>query len=311
MEKTKLLIDTDIGDDIDDLFALYFAMRQNIEIVGVTTVFKDTVQRARMVKKLFKKFGNGYEKVPVYAGYGMPLNGVGGAKERLCQYTPDLESDEYTPDCVDEEKAVDFIIESCKKYGKDLTVVAIGPFTNIAKAIQKEPTIFNSVNFVIMGGAYFRQYADWNIMCDVESAKIMFDNVLTLEGLGADVTHKLDINEENKQKILAYKDSGKNEAGKYVSEVFNIFCTFNRPLLLHDPLTVYFPTNRDICTMEKARVVVFTDTVARGVSFNIDAYGKAYMNPYCKQYENLNKISVAKEVKREEFIDTFMTAFID
>jgi len=55
MEKTKLLIDTDIGDDIDDLFALYFALRKNIEIVGVTTVFKDTVQRAKMVKKLFNE----------------------------------------------------------------------------------------------------------------------------------------------------------------------------------------------------------------------------------------------------------------
>jgi inosine-uridine nucleoside N-ribohydrolase len=162
-----------------------------------------------------------------------------------------------------------------------------------------------------MGGAYFRQYADWNIMCDVESAKIMFENVPSLEGLGADVTHKLNIEEANKRNILEYKDKGTNEAGKYVSEVFNVFCTYGRPLYLHDPLTVYFPTNRDICTMEKARVVVFTDTIARGVSFNIDAYNKAYMNPYCKEYENLNKISVAKEVKREEFISTFMTAFED
>ena len=56
MEKTKLLIDTDIGDDIDDLFAIYLALRKNIEIVGVTTVFKDTVQRAKMVKKLMIVF---------------------------------------------------------------------------------------------------------------------------------------------------------------------------------------------------------------------------------------------------------------
>ena len=58
MEQTKLLIDTDIGDDIDDLFALYFALRKNIEIVGVTTVFKDTIQRAKMVKKLFNEEKN-------------------------------------------------------------------------------------------------------------------------------------------------------------------------------------------------------------------------------------------------------------
>ncbi len=309
MEKTKLLIDTDIGDDIDDLFALYFALRKKMDIVGVTTVFKDTVQRAKMVKKLFTEFGQGYEKVPVLAGYGTPLNGVGGEKEKLCQYTPEIE--EFLPDNEREEEAVDFIIKACEKYGKELTIVAIGPFTNIAKAIQKKPNVFHSVNFVIMGGAFFRQYADWNVMCDVESAKIMFDNVPTLECLGADVTHKLDITMEEMDKILAYKNRGINRAGQYVSEIFGIFTNYNRPLYLHDPLAVYFPTNREICSMEKARVEVMEEGIMRGITFNIDAYNKAYMNPYCKGYEMKNRISVAKDVKKREFTDLFMSVFED
>ena len=298
MEKTKLLIDTDIGDDIDDLFALYFALRKNIEIVGVTTVFKDTVQRAKMVKKLFNEFGQGYENVPVYAGYGTPLNGMGGDKEKLCQYTPEI--DGFSPDNNSEEEAIDFIIDACEKYGKQLTVVAIGPFTNIAKAIQRKPDVFHNVNFVIMGGAFFRQYADWNVMCDVESAKIMFDNVPTLECLGADVTHKLDIGQEERNKILAYKNSGMNSAGRYVSEIFGIFTNYNRPIYLHDPLAVYFPINREICSMERARVEVVTEGIMRGITFNIDAYNKSYMNPYCKDCGNKNRISVAKDVKKRE-----------
>ena len=309
MEKTKLLIDTDIGDDIDDLFAIYFALRKNIEIVGVTTVFKDTIQRAKMVKKLFSEFGCGYEKVPVLAGYGTPLNGVGGEKEKLCQYTPEIEA--FSPDNEREEEAVDFIINACEKYGKDLTVVAIGPFTNIAKAIQKKPDVFHKVNFVIMGGAFFRQYADWNVMCDVESAKIMFDNVPSLECLGADVTHKLDITAQERDKILAYKDSGKNGAGRYVSEIFGIFTNYNRPMYLHDPLAVYYPTDREVCLMEKARVEVMVEGVMRGITFNIDAYNKSYMNPYCKDYANKNRIMVAKDVKKKEFTDIFMSAFED
>ncbi len=309
MVKTKLLIDTDIGDDIDDLFALYFALRQNIEIVGVTTVFKDTVQRAKMVKKLFSEFGKGYEKVPVYAGYGTPLNGVGGEKEKLCQYTSDIEK--FSPDNEREEEAVDFIIDCCEKYGRDLTVVAIGPFTNIAKAIQKKPDAFYNVNFVIMGGAFFRQYADWNVMCDVESAKIMFDNVPSLECLGADVTHKLDVTEKEKAVILDYKNHGKNAAGRYVSEIFGIFINYNRPMYLHDPLAVYYPVDRDVCVMEKARVEVMTEGIMRGITFNIDAYNKAYLNPYCEGYENKNRISVAKEVKKREFTDLFISAFTD
>lgn len=50
-EKMKVIIDMDIGDDIDDAIALYAAMRQEFDILGVTTVFRNTVERARMAKK--------------------------------------------------------------------------------------------------------------------------------------------------------------------------------------------------------------------------------------------------------------------
>ena len=69
----KILIDTDIGDDIDDALALFCAMQQGFEIVGVTTVFQNTCDRARQVKKLMSDFGQGYENVPVYAGCGTPI----------------------------------------------------------------------------------------------------------------------------------------------------------------------------------------------------------------------------------------------
>ena len=61
----KILLDTDIGDEIDDTLALYFAMVQGIEIVGVTTVFKNTDERARITKRLMKLYGQGYESIPV------------------------------------------------------------------------------------------------------------------------------------------------------------------------------------------------------------------------------------------------------
>jgi hypothetical protein len=63
--------------------------------------------------------------------------------------------------------------------------------------------------------------------------------------------------------------------------------------------------------MEKARVEVMVEGVTRGITFNIDAYNKAYMNPYCKEYADKNRISVAKQVEKQEFTDLFMTAFED
>ena len=89
-DRIKVLIDTDIGDDIDDTFALLLAMHLNFDIVGITTVFQNTVSRARLAKKILKSFGSGYEQVPVYAGYGTPID-IRREEYPMCQYSPDLE----------------------------------------------------------------------------------------------------------------------------------------------------------------------------------------------------------------------------
>ena len=60
--KKKIIIDTDIGDDIDDAIALFAAMRQEFDILGITTVFRNTTERARIAKKLLALYANGYEK---------------------------------------------------------------------------------------------------------------------------------------------------------------------------------------------------------------------------------------------------------
>ena len=306
MEKTKILIDTDIGDEIDDALALYFAMQKNVEIVGVTTVFKNTVQRAQMAKKILCSFSCSYKKVPVYAGYSsFDSNKI--ENTNINHYTPDLE--EYKIDNTNPQKAVDFIIESCKKYGNSLTIVAIGPFTNIAKAIQKEPSAFDNVRVVIMGGAYYSQYADWNVSCDTKSAKIVFDNVKNLECLGADVTHKLKISPTNRKKIVGYKDKGNNAVGRYLAEIYDKFNAKDYEVFLHDPLAVYYAIDSSVCEMENARVEVIEDGAGKGITLNLKEYNKEYLNPFYINKDSKNVIKVAKQVKKNEFINIFMQVF--
>ena len=156
----KILLDTDIGDEIDDAMALYFAMSDGIEIVGITTVYKNTDERARISKRLLKLFGRGYENVPVFAGHGTPVAEGEQEYPHTCHYHEALSSDEYAPDG-GKDDAIDFIIDCCERYGEELAVVAIGPFTNIARAIEKNrAAIGKAGKVVIMGGAYYRQYAD-------------------------------------------------------------------------------------------------------------------------------------------------------
>ncbi len=311
MDTPKLLIDMDIGDDIDDAFALFFAMKQGYEIVGVTTVYRDTAARARMTKKLFSAFGHGYENVPVYAGHGPSFGGQAplASPTYLSQYTEELAHARYAPDGEDPDAAVDFIIRACETYGKDLTIAAIGPFTNMARVIEKDPTALGKAKKVaIMGGAFYKQYADWNVMCDVEAAEVMFRCTDNLECMGADVTHQLDIGEENSRYLLSLQTD--DPAAAYVCDLYRQWqARSGGRAMLHDPLVILYAAEPEVCRMEEACVSVITEGAARGVTLNVDAYSKAAHNPACRDLDLARKTKIAAEVRREYVIAKFMECF--
>ena len=295
----KILIDTDIGDDIDDAFALLSAIALDFEIVGITTVFRNTGERARMAKKLLKLFGKDYENIPVYAGCSTPLAETETDYPHLCQYTEDLEDDAYTPDGCN---AVDFIAQCCKKYGSDLTIAAIGPFTNIARVIQEHPDALPlAEKVVIMGGAYFRQYVDWNVMCDVEAAQIMFSALPNLECMGADVTHKL---LPDKELILAVEQSeAANNGFGYLQELYVLWQNTNEypPFILHDALVMHYIADRSLCDMEKAHIEVIVQGAARGLTLNTKQYKRTCMNSYYNDLTLKPDAMVAYEVNIDKF----------
>lgn len=303
MKPVRILIDTDIGDDVDDAFALLLAMDMRCDIVGVTTVFGNTQERARIAKKLLSLYGQGYEHVPVFAGYGDTQNA------HLCQYTPDLENPLYRPDGDHPETAVDFIIDSCRRYGEELTVVAIGPFTNIARVIEKDPAALSCAHrVVIMGGAYFRQYPDWNVWCDPAAAACMFQSLEGLCCLGADVTHKLALSSEEDEAIDAY--SG-HAAQCYTAELYRMWkkASGRTVGVLHDPLAVYCAADPSVCLYESAPVAVVTEGYARGLTLHVTDYGKAGTNPAYARFDFTRRHHLAKEVDRDRIVRRFMQCF--
>ena len=306
MEKIKILIDTDIGDEIDDALALYLAMRESLDIVGVTTVYQNTAERARIAKMLLAAYGCGYEFVPVYAGHCTPMAESACEYPHTCHYFDALERDEFSPDGED-DAAVDFIIEQSKKWGKSLYIVAIGPFTNIARAIEKDPeALALAGKVVIMGGAYFKQYAVWNVMCDVEAAGVMFSNCKNLECIGADVTHRLPLTKEQLDMLCTSDLDGVSREIARLARLWRE-ATPDRLPALHDPLAIYYAAHPDICKMEKQRISVVTDGVCRGLTLNVDAYGKAYMNPEADKVTSMAR--VACDVDARGFVETFMSLF--
>ncbi len=308
MEKLKLLIDTDIGDEIDDALALYYAMRQGIEIVGITTVYRNTDERARITKRLLRLYGKGYEKIPVFAGHSTPIGEVAREYPHTCHFSPLLDADEYAPDG-DSDAAVDFIIDSCEKYGEELTIVAIGPFTNIARAIEKAPEALEKARrVVIMGGAFYRQYADWNVMCDVRGAAVMFSALDNLCCMGADVTHKLPLSWEQHGIVRACK---KDQAAEEISRLIELWAEANpdRTPTLHDPLAIEYAIRPEVLWTEKAEIAVVTEGFARGLTLNLSEYNKAYMNPAFSSGYKPRAVTVAKSIDAQGFIEKFVGVF--
>ena len=101
-KKYKVILDTDPGDDIDDVLAVaYLLLSNKFELIGVTTSFKNTEKRARIIKKMLRLAN--FSHIPVYAGYGQPLVKQVPESQEINQYTSDLDSYEFKPDGYEEE----------------------------------------------------------------------------------------------------------------------------------------------------------------------------------------------------------------
>jgi inosine-uridine nucleoside N-ribohydrolase len=174
--KTKIILDTDIGDDVDDAFALALAMRSpEVEMVGITTAWGDTALRARLVQRFLKE--NGAAEIPIAVGIAT-------------KSTANFSQSRWAQDGLPFERkldAVDFLLEQARKAPGEITLVAIGPLTNVGAAIERDAAMFKKFKrVVLMGGSIRKGYGDlgyvpdhgpqpeYNIYSDVAAAQRLF-----------------------------------------------------------------------------------------------------------------------------------------
>jgi inosine-uridine nucleoside N-ribohydrolase len=170
-----VILDTDIGDDIDDAFALALALRSpELHILGITTAYGDTEMRARLVDRYLWSVGR--SEIPVAAGVPTPhlYNLTQAAYAR--QIPARIHAD-----------GVEFLLEQIRAHPGQITLIAIGPLSNIRTAIERDPATFRKLKrVVLMGGAVYRGYEDWktgahepatkpewNFRCDPAGAKAL------------------------------------------------------------------------------------------------------------------------------------------
>ncbi|MDE2888446.1 MAG: nucleoside hydrolase [Gemmatimonadota bacterium] len=255
----KIILDTDIGDDIDDALALTFALLcGEIEVVGVTTVFRDTARRAELACCVLDALGRG--DVPVYAGLGKPLfDNASKGQAAIEKHRPRQMAAirRYPgPSRPAEGRAVDFIVETVMGSNGDITLVPIGPLTNIAAALTVEPRLTQKTTICLMGGCVGQMRAEWNILCDPEAAHVVFGAGAPITMVGLDVTEKCRLDTAQVQAI--------GNAGKPVNRLcFDLVQLWREESgrehpTLHDPLAVAIVFDPTFCETRSSAIHVET-----------------------------------------------------
>ena len=258
MSKTKMIIDCDTG--IDDALAItYILSNPDIELLGVTTTFGNipvemSVKNSLLIAenfgrndvRVFKGAEHGWTK-PVYVREPVldrvhGKNGIGNV---------DLGEPKGK---MQEQSAVAFILESARKYGKDLHLVFVGPLANFAECIKEDEEAMCSVgNITIMGGALTvtgnrNQYGECNIADDPVAAKFVFDSRVHINIIPLDATLKTMFKVSDIHEWQFINQAGKNiydiarfyYVGEYDSEEIGG--------AMHDPLAAYASYDPSIIT---------------------------------------------------------------
>ena len=232
LRKLPIIIDTDIGDDVDDAFALCLAMASpEVSILGVTTVYCDTVKRARIAARLLRE--GGFPGVPVHAGRGLPL------KTRTIYGRP-LEPDKtpsgydagFDGERIDGGDAVGFIIRTLESAREPVCIVTMGALTNIAAVLTERPDLKKKISFLsVMGGAFNMNVGEYNFCCDPEAASLVLSCGAEIKCAGLDVTFKCSVNG-------GYAPLLEKAEAKALKTLFKMRKQWGGEVYLHDPLAL-------------------------------------------------------------------------
>ena len=249
--RDKVIIDTDIGDDVDDAFALALAVKSpEFEILGVTTTFRDTELRAKIVDRFLGELGK--TEIPVMAG--KPTAPTSMSQRRYAEGGHFAKSSHGD--------AADFLLGQIRKYPGEITLIAIGPLMNVGAAIDKESATFRKLKrVVIMGGAIRKGYGDlvynehvppapeWNILNDVASAQKLFASGVPLFVMPLDSTQlKLD---EVKRAFLFTRGTAVTDQ---LAILYHLWA-LETPTLF-DPMAVAFALKPELCPVTPLHIRV-------------------------------------------------------
>src|SRR2546426_3466969 len=262
MSPTPILIDCDPGHD--DAIALLLAVASpEVDILGVPSVAgNQTVDKTTANAIRILEFA-GRGDVPVAAGADRPLV----REQFVAAYVhgetgldgPDLPQPQSEPVA---QHAVDFLAEKIRTSERPVTLIPVGPLTNIALLLALHPDA-RPERIVLMGGAIAEgnvtPAAEFNIWCDPEAAARVFASGIDVTMVGLDVTHKALFTQAHVGRLAG-------RVGEMVAELLRFYGTFHRTIYdfdgspIHDALTVAHVLDRDLVGTLKRNVEIDTES---------------------------------------------------
>ena len=250
--KTKIILDTDIGSDIDDTYALCYLLNEaNVDLLGVCTVTGQAYDRALLCKILIEIANR---DVPVYVGDEKPLSDQ-DILQPIC-HMKDIIDHFHISQSVEDEDASDYLVRMANEYPNEITLVGVAPFTNIAKAVLKDAAFASKIKrLVIMGGKTdhsdsLKKVLDWNMLCDVEAGRIILDaNFNDLTIFPCELTNKV---------FTPSTFLHEHICGKYARAIKemgeNWFNRDHEVFHYHDPMACYYCVHPEIFKLRSGRM---------------------------------------------------------
>lgn len=284
MVKEKILLDTDIGNDIDDALCLaYLVSQPRCDLLGITTATGDTQVRAMLADAICQVAGR---DVPIVAGReDVVLFGPGQPQ------IPQAEVLNTLPHRTRfDTGAIDFLRETIRQHPGEITLLAIGPMTNIGLLFAADPEIPRLLKrTVLMIGRFFSQGPEWNAKVDPVAAALLYhylrhDNL----SVGLDVTLKCVMGAEEAEQAFT------GPVLEAVGKMAGVWFRRTDKVIFHDPLAAALIFEPDLCTYRQG--VVTVDIHSR----------QAEGTTLFKESKN-GPHTVAHDVDAQKFIDHFFT----
>jgi inosine-uridine nucleoside N-ribohydrolase len=250
-----VIIDTDIGDDIDDAFAVALALRSpEFHILGVTTTFGNTELRARLLDRYLAAVGR--SDIPVAAGPPSKTDNV-MTQAAYARRAPERSH----PD------GAAFILDQIRRHPGQITLIAIGPLFTVQAAIERDPATFRKLRRVVMmGGSIERGYdgangerkppdAEWNIEQNPAGARALLAAGVPVYMMPLDST-QIHLGTKDREAIFAH--------GSPLTDQLTLLYHQWRALnpghatepTLYDPVAVTYAIRPDLCPVKPMRIEV-------------------------------------------------------